>query len=274
MANDGAPAVGDSVIKHYQRVDGIVAHLSNALAAAGLDPTAPDSLAGAEEFHLGGRAATDAVFDAALADASGTHLDIGSGVGGTARRVATRSGRTVMGIDLTPSFVAAASALSEQVGLSGLTSFDVGDATDLDFADGQFGSASMLHVGMNIADKGLLAAGVYRVLGNGSPFVVYDVMRVGDGDISYPMPWASDPADSFVERPVDYRGHLEAAGFEIESVTDRGELALQAGAEASANPPPVNIGHLMGRDFGSMIANLVPAVKAGILAPVEIVARR
>lgn len=274
MADVGASATGASVVEHYQRVEDVVDQLTAALKAAGLDPRDPESLAGAEEFHLGGRASTDALFDAALADGSGTHLDIGSGVGGTARRVAVRSGRSVVGVDLTPSFVAAAGALSEQVGLSGLTSFDVGDATDLDFADGQFGSASMLHVGMNIADKGLLAAGVYRVLGDGSPFVVYDVMRVGDGEISYPMPWASSEADSFVERPADYRGHLEAAGFEVESVTDRSEAALRAGAEAAANPPPVNIGHLMGRDFGSMIANLVPAVKAGILAPIEIVARR
>ena len=272
MASEPAPAAG--VVDHYQRIDGIVAGLTHALVAAGLDPADPEALAGAEEFHLGGRAATDALFDEALAETSGTHLDVGCGIGGTARRLATRSKRSVVGVDLTPAFVAAATALSEQVGLSSLTSFDVGDASDLDFADGQFGSASMLHVGMNVADKGLLMAGVYRVLGDGSPFVVYDVMRVAEGEISYPMPWASHAANSFVERPVDYRGHLEAAGFEIESVTDRSELVLETGAAAAADPPPVNLGHLMGRDFGSMIANLLPAVKAGILAPIQMVARR
>ena len=155
---------GSSISDHYQRVDDIMVSVMDTLTQAGLDPSDPEVLAGAEEFHLGGRTATDALIDGALANCSGPHLDIGSGIGGTARRVAGRTGRSVVGIDLTPTFVDAASALSGQVGLGHVTSFRVGNATEIPRDLGPFGSASMLHVGMNVQDKRALVEGVASVL--------------------------------------------------------------------------------------------------------------
>jgi ubiquinone/menaquinone biosynthesis C-methylase UbiE len=46
----------------------------------------------------------------------------------------------------------------------------------------------MLHVGMNIDDKESLCLELARVLQPGSRFAVYDVMRTGDGELSFPTP--------------------------------------------------------------------------------------
>ena len=58
------------------------------------------------------------------------------------------------------------------------------------FEDGAFDRAMMLHVGMNIADKAGLLEEVARVLVAGV-FGIYDMMQVGEGTVSFPMPWAS-----------------------------------------------------------------------------------
>ena len=42
----------------------------------------------------------------------------------------------------------------------------------------------MMHVGTNVADKQLLISRPHRVLRPGGYRGIYDVMRVGDGDLS------------------------------------------------------------------------------------------
>ena len=42
----------------------------------------------------------------------------------------------------------------------------------------------MMHVGTNVADKQLLISRLHRVLRPGGYLGIYDVMRVGDGDLS------------------------------------------------------------------------------------------
>ena len=66
----------------------------------------------------------------------------------------------------------------------------------------------MLHVGMNIEDKAKLCSEVHRVLRPGSLFGIYDVMKAGAGELSYPVPWATTAASSFVVDPAQYRSAL------------------------------------------------------------------
>jgi len=42
---------------------------------------------------------------------------------------------------------------------------------------------------MNIADKSALFAEAARVLRAGARFAIFDLMRTGDGELSYPLPW-------------------------------------------------------------------------------------
>ena len=81
------------------------------------------------------------------------------------------------GIDLTAEYVRTAETLSKAVRLDKMVSYRQGSALDLPFEAGTFDGAYMLHVGMNVADKGWLFAEVRRVLKPGGVFGVYDVMK-------------------------------------------------------------------------------------------------
>lgn len=259
--------------EHYARVDDPVAAI---LAGLGRDHDLTiDDLAPVDEFHLGGAAATDALAADLGLGAGDRVLDIGSGIGGPARRMAASTGCTVVGVDLTPSFVATATELSRLTGLVDRTEFHVGDATRLEL-EGTFDAATLIHVGMNIPDKAAFFAAVAERLAPGCRFAVYDIMASGDvAALEYPLPFAAAADEAFVESADAYVEALVAAGFDVAEPVDRTRLALDASAAASASgPPPVSLGTLMGPDFRTMFTNLGAALRGGLVAPVQIIATR
>ena len=72
---------------------------------------------------------------------------------------------------------------------------------DTGLPDASFDRASLIHVGMNIADKGAVFAEVRRLLVSDGVLGVYEQMRIGPGDLTYPLPWAVDERSSFVASP-------------------------------------------------------------------------
>lgn len=258
---------------HYARVDDLVGAIVDGLG----DPEtiSIDDLAPVDEFHLGGAAATTAIIEALGVGPGDRVLDIGSGIGGPARRVAAATGATVVGVDLTPSFVTTATELSARVGLGDRTEFVHGDATSIDL-EGPFAAATLIHVGMNIPDKPAFFAAIANLLAPGARFVVYDVMAVGDpAEVAYPVPFASAPEGAFLASPEAYVAALTDAGFAVGEPVDRTRMAFDAAAAArAAGPPPVSLATLMGPDFATMFANLGAALQGGVLAPMQIVATR
>ena len=97
-------------------------------------------------------------------------LDIGSGLGGPARHFAEMFGAHVTGIDLTQEYVDVANELTRRCGLAERAVFSQASALDLPFTRNSFDRASLIHVGMNIADKATLFAEVRRVLEPGALF--------------------------------------------------------------------------------------------------------
>ena len=142
---------------HYGS-EGIVDRIVDALDEAGTDVSSltPDSFAGADEFHIGGRKGSEIVADLLNIEEGRRIIDLGCGIGGPARFLARTKGIHVTGIDLTPEFVEAASALTQLVGMSDKVDFHEGSATNIPFGDDSFDAATMIHVGMNIADKALI----------------------------------------------------------------------------------------------------------------------
>ena len=269
------------IAAHYHLPD-LVAIIRAALATLGKTPETAtlEDLAPVEEFHIGGRPATKEVLDQ-LHLAPGQHvLDIGSGIGGPARFAAATYGVRVTGIDLTPDYVETAATLTEWVGLSDRAGFRQGSATSMPFTQGSFDAAYMLHVGMNIADKEMLCREAARVLKPGGLFAIYDVMRLGEGAIAFPVPWAAHEGLSSVATPDAYKEALQLAGFELVAERNRRQFAIEffetmrAKMAAASGPPPLGIHLVMGNDAPVKMANLLVSLKAGTLGPCELIARK
>ncbi len=268
------------VAQHYGR-DGLEPAILAALTEAGKDIAHldPVDLAGIDEFHLGWRAQTMALAER-LGLGRGDHvLDIGAGIGGPARCFAASYGCTVMGIDLTPEFVAVAEALTLRCGLSDQVSFLQGSALELPFGIAAFEAATLIHVGMNIKDKATLFAEARRVLKPGRRFGVYDVMFAEDMvALPYPMPWAASPEASFVDTPATYRRLLTLAGFAIEGEANRRDFTLDLSREmraraAESGRPGLGLHVIMGPAAKDRLRNVMDALERNMIAPIEIIAR-
>jgi SAM-dependent methyltransferase len=265
------------VAKHYSSYD-VLARIRTGLAEMGHDPDriAPEVLKPVDEFHIGGAEATAALLEKLNIRADMEVLDIGSGIGGPARMIAVRYGCRVTGVDLTPHFVEAARALSGMCGMADRVRFEVGSAVALPLRAASFDLALLLHVGMNVPDKSALFREARRVLRDGGTFAVYEVMRTGEGKLAFPVPWAETPDLSALETPQAYRDAAAAAGFTLETEENRREVALdffsriqsQAGSGAQ---PSLGLHNLMGPTVKEKVANMIAAVRAGTIAPVQMI---
>ena len=252
---------------------------------AGLKQTVPsdrevtiDDLAPVDEFHIGGRPASVHLFDQLNLTPDDEVLDIGAGIGGTARFVARTYGCNVQGIDLTPEFCEVAGRLSKLVGLGDKVDVVEGSALEMPFEDNSFSVAYMMHVGMNIEDKSALYKEIHRVLKPGGVLAVYDVLQGPNLEqITFPVPWSTVPETSFLATADEMQEHLQNAGYTIESVSDRTEFAKEFFAAIipppGGTPPPLGLHLIIGDEAPTKLKNMVTNIGAGLCGPWEIIAR-
>jgi SAM-dependent methyltransferase len=235
-------------------------------------------LAALDEFHVGGREATQELA-AQMELRPGIHLlDVGSGIGGPARYFAAEHGCRVTGVDLTEEFVFVSRGLTRRTKLDHAVEFLQGSALALPFETGSFDGPYTIHAGMNIADKLGLFREVRRVLRPEGLFAIFDLMRTAEGPIHYPVPWALTEETSFVAYVNDYRDTLTTAGFQVTRERHRGDFALDfmqrmMARVAQGGSPALGLHLLMGESTKVMLSNVQAMIQEGILAPIELFAR-
>lgn len=248
----------EGVRDHY-RASGLTERLKAVLNALGPEHQRllPQQLAGLDQFHTRGLAATAELATLAGITAEMSVLDVGSGIGGPARFLAAICGCRVAGVDLSEPFVEAARYLTERTGQSGQVSFQTGNALDLPFADGHFDTVLLQHVAMNISDRARLYREIRRVLKSRGRLACFDVV-LNRGEPHYPVPWARTPATSFLLTASATRDAIESAGFRTLVCQDDTEAAKAwvNQLRASGPPPAPNLGVVMGPDFVQFVTNL------------------
>ena len=271
----------DAVAEHYSPGQ-LLASIERGILAAGktTESVTLEDLAVVDEFHIGGRGATKQLLDQLNLGADSRVLDIGCGLGGSARFMAAEYGCHCTGVDLTAEFVGAGSAMCKWVGLDQRVELLQGNALDTGLDADSFDAVSLLHVGMNIADKGALFAEAYRLLRPGGKLAIYDIMRLQDTDFTYPVPWASSVSTCAAAKPQVYLEALKTAGFKLVSQRERMDVAqaffalLKSNAAAGNSPPPLGLHLVMGATTPQKVANLVANVSEGRAVPVEMIARK
>lgn len=225
------------------------------------------AMPGDDHMHIGGKKAT-AYFSEKMGFKAGESvLDIGCGLGGPARYIAEHYQARVTGLDLSPDNIDAARALSRGLDIQ----FDLGNGKDLPYAKGSFDAALMMHVGMNIADKGPVYKAVHTVLKQGGRLGIYDIMSMPakPGALRFPLPWAEDMQTSFLEAPDVVEGYIQNAGFRILEKENRHDFAL------------TSLGHLLENaeitlpdERRSLLSNLRDSLQEGLCAPYIFIAER
>ena len=268
-----------AVAEHYGRA-GLLARILEGLEANGADPNhlRPEDLAPVDEFHIGGRTATEYAVAKMSLRGDGHVLDVGCGIGGAARYIAAQVGCRVSGIDLTPEYIEVARALTERTGLGDKVDFEVASALAMPFEDQAFDAAITLHVAMNIRDRESLYGEIARVTKPGAILCIYDVMRKSDEALAFPVPWAESNQTSHLTTPEETRALLGGAGFEVHDVEDRTDIALeffrQSLAAAADGPPPLGVHLIMGAGAPEKFRNVLINIQAGRIAPVQMIASR
>ncbi len=271
--------IEETVARHYG-VSGLLERILAGLEANGADPQnlQPDDLAPVEEFHIGGRKATALAVEKLSPRADHHVLDVGCGIGGTARFIAGQVGCRVTGIDLTPEYIDVARELTARTGLAGKIGYHVASALDMPFEAASFDAAITIHVAMNIRDRAGLYGEIARVMKPGARLCIYDVMKKNADDITYPVPWAETAESSYLTTPDEMRTLLGEAGFEVMEVEDRTDFAIeffqQSLAAAANGPLPLGLHLVMGASAPEKFKNLLANVENGRVAPAQIIASR
>ncbi len=269
------------IIENYTR-GGLLSAIQTAITKLGKTPQniTVEELAAVDEFHIGGRVATEHLLDQLAVKQTSHVLDVGCGLGGASRFVAHHYGCQVTGIDLTPEYVETGNILNSWVGLQTQVQLKEGSALAMPFTTDTFDGGFMNHVGMNIGDKAALFREIYRVLRPNALFGVYDIMRLGDGKLAFPVPWATVAESSHLATVGQYEKRLKEAGFIVKVINNRQTYALdffqkqRAKAAKADGPPPLGLHTLIGEQTPIKFRNMVASITAGDIAPVEIIVQK
>jgi SAM-dependent methyltransferase len=150
---------------------------------------------------------------------SGEVCDMGCGPGHVSRYLHD-AGATVFGLDLSPRMVEMARQLNPDI------SFRVGNMMDLDLPDGLLAGIAAFYAIVNIPIEflPLVFREMERVLQPGGLLLL--AFHIGDEIVHVDELWGRHISlDFFLFPPLAIRRHLEAAGFEVEEIIERGPYA-------------------------------------------------
>lgn len=269
-----------SINQHYSKKS-LESDIRSALNRAGKDISQLTlrDLASLDELHIGGKAATRALASKAGIPSGSLVMDVGSGLGGPARTLATEFDFSVIGLDITESFCRMAHILTRGVKMADRVAFLSGDALQMPFKPEMFDGLWSQHCSMNIPNKKQLYAEYHRVLKKGGRLLIHDVVAGSQAPICFPVPWAHDQSLSFLVTESDMRSQLTSAGFSEIFQQDISQDALDWFAQQKTNrsreeQPILNQKMVYGENLPAMVHNMKKNLKEDRIRVIEYILNR
>lgn len=206
----------------------VAERIQAALVLAGLPkdgPLRPDQLGALDHYHTGGLAATRELLGLGDFVPGQRVLDIGAGLGGTARLLAAEYCVHVECLEPDLEFCDGARMLNELTGLSEMIVVRHTGVPPLPFDDATFDTVLMQNVGMFVADKAALFHEIARVLAPNGRYLFQEVAR-GTGDPYFPVPWAKSSDENYLAAPADLEALIEATGLRLAELRDVTEFEV------------------------------------------------
>lgn len=262
------------VERHYTRGD-LGERILHGLRISGanMERLRPEDLLPIDQFHARGRTAVLELSKLAGIGPGWQVLDIGGGLGGPARVLATELRCQVTVLDSTEELVRVGAMLTERMDLACDVHFRYGSGTDLPFIDQRFDAVWTQHSTMNIGDKQRLYAEAHRVLRRGGRLAMHEVVAGAIQPVLYPTPWSADGSGSFLLPQQDLRALIRQAGFRELAWQDVTQESLEwfkrVAPPAGAATPPLGVHLLLGEHASEAIHGQIRNFRERRLAVIQ-----
>lgn len=251
-------------IKRYYTMGDIMSSILHSLESAGKRTTElkPADLAPVDQFHIRGKNSTIELA-ALLQFSPGLRvLDVGCGLGGSARYIAKEHDCKVTGVDLTMEYIETAKQLSDMVGLGSKVEFKQASALNLPFDDESFDVVWTEHAQMNIRDKEQFYREIARVLVPKGRLAFHDVFQGEISPAHFPVPWAEESSYSTLMTPDAAKTTIEKSQLIIQDWLDKSDHSLQwfkktAARAKTTDHKPLSIHVLLGATTGQKLKNII-----------------
>ena len=232
-----------------------------------------EDFSGIDQLHLGGVPATLELLSW-LPDEDKYGLDIGCGLGGTSRLLADMRSCKMVGLDLNPQYIEAATLLNHTITPQPKCQFVVGNSLSLPFPKHTFNFVISQHASMNIEQKETLLEGLYSVLKPQGHLLIHEIMlqpKTNESDVLYPTPWAQGKNESHLCHWATFKNLALSIGFKVDKFEDNTEAALAWIHQARGQKlkPPFTPSLALGKDAALMSSNILGNIQTGYLQVVS-----
>jgi ubiquinone/menaquinone biosynthesis C-methylase UbiE len=195
-------------------------------------------------------------------------LDVGAGLGGSARHLAGHYGVEVTGIEISPDLVRLADRLTDRAEFGARIQFQRGNALSAPFPMHAFDCVWIQHVLSSVTAKSRLFAELRRILVPTGVLALHEIVALDVRAVRYPLPWARSPLTHFPATARRLRTAIESAGFTLRVWRDTTPAARQWWREVARDVRdelPHGWPALLGSEAAVMLDNLVFNLDEGCL---------
>ena len=206
-------------MKLYDQVE----RIHNELRAIGIADSAPlkvENLTPFDQYHYHGLEAVDTAIEMLSLTPESRLLEVGSGIGGPARYIASRTACRVTALELQPDLHALAEELTRRCALEEAVRHLCGDILERPLAEEAFDGLIALLVFLHIEDRAALFAACRQCLKSGAAMFVEDFTKLKEPSAAQWGDLRQKVMCPYVPTEDAYLAQLNEAGFSLRLVED------------------------------------------------------